>query len=170
MNDSKARLLIAELVKSSVHHFLIAPGSRSSPLALAASENPLAKTTVHFDERGLAFMGVAISRATQTPVCLICTSGTALANFYPAIIEASMNHIPLIILAGDRPYELCDVGANQAIDHVHMFGSYLRFESDLSLADLPDAFIARTVNQAVFRAKNAPSGPVFLNIRFREPL
>lgn len=172
LNDSKAKLIISELVKSSVRHFLIAPGSRSTPLALAASENPLAKTTVHFDERGLAFLGIGIAKATQNPVCLICTSGTAVANFYPAIIEASMSFTPLIILCADRPTELRDVGSNQAIDQVKAFGSYLRWEIDLPCSDphLPDDFVARSIDQAVFRAKNSPSGPVLINIMIREPL
>ena len=130
LNDANAKLIISELVKSSVRHFLIAPGSRSTPLNLAASENPLATTQPPFDERGLAFAALGIAKATQNPVCLICTSGTALANFYPAIIEASMSYTPLIILAADRPTELRDIGSNQTINQVNMFGDYLRFELD----------------------------------------
>jgi 2-succinyl-5-enolpyruvyl-6-hydroxy-3-cyclohexene-1-carboxylate synthase len=172
LNESKAKLIISELVKSSVRHFLIAPGSRSTPLALAASENPLAKTFVHFDERGLAFAGVGIAKATQNPVCLICTSGTAVANFYPAIVEASMSFTPLIILIADRPSENRDNGSNQTIDQVKMFGSYLRWEIDIPTSDphIPEEFLARAVNQACFRARNSPPGPVLMNVMIREPL
>ncbi len=172
LNESNAKLIISELVKSSVRYFLIAPGSRSTPLALAASENPLAKTIVHFDERGLAFAGVGIAKASQNPVCLICTSGTAVANFYPAIIEASMSFAPLIILVADRPAELRDTGSNQTIDQVKMFGSYLKWEIDLPCSDpyLPKDFLGRTINQACYRAKNSPPGPVLINAMIREPL
>ncbi len=172
INDSKAKLIISELVKSSVRHFLIAPGSRSTPLALVASENPLAKTIVHFDERGLAFTALGIAKSTQNPVCLICTSGTALANFYPAIIEASLSFTPLILLTADRPSELRDIGATQTIDQVKIFGNYLRWEIDLSCSDssLPDDFLSRAINQASFRARNSPAGPVLINVMIREPL
>ncbi len=172
LNESNAKLIISELVKSSVRHFLISPGSRSTPITLAASENPLAKTIVHFDERGLAFAGLGIAKASENPACLICTSGTALANFYPAIIEASTSYTPLIILSSDRPSELRDVGANQSIDQVKMFGSYLRWEVDLLISDphLPKDFLKGAINQACFRAKNSPPGPVLINIMIREPL
>lgn len=172
LNERNAKLIVSELVKSSVRHFLIAPGSRSTPLALAASENPLVKTIVHFDERGLAFAALGIAKGTQNPVCLICTSGTAVANFYPAIIEASMSRIPLIILSADRPTELRDVGANQTIDQVKMFGSYLRWEIDLPCSDphLPPAFLSRVIDTACFRSKNSPAGPVLINVMLREPL
>jgi 2-succinyl-5-enolpyruvyl-6-hydroxy-3-cyclohexene-1-carboxylate synthase len=172
LNESHAKLIISELVKSSVRYFLIAPGSRSTPLTLAASENPLAKTIVHFDERGLSFAALGIAKSTQNPVCLICTSGTALANFYPAIIEASMSFIPLIILVADRPAELRDVGSNQTIDQVKMFGNYLKWEIDIPCSDpyLPDEFLKGAIDQACFQAKNGPSGPVLINAMIREPL
>ncbi len=172
LNDTNAKLIISELVKSRVRHFLIAPGSRSTPLALAASENPLAKTIVHFDERGLAFTALGIAKASQNPVCLICTSGTAVANFYPAIIEASMSFTPLIVLVADRPTELRDVGSNQTINQVGMFGDYLRWEIDIPLSDphLPLDFLGRAIDQACFRARNSPAGPILLNVMIREPL
>lgn len=171
MNEERAKIVISELIKSSVRTFLIAPGSRSTPLTLAAAQNPLAETVVHFDERGLAFHGLGIAKATLSPVCLICTSGTALMNFYPAIVEASKSHIPLIILAADRPPELRDAGANQTIDQVKPFGSYCRWEIDLAFQDqaLSNAVIATTINHAVYRSLASPSGPVFINCMIREP-
>lgn len=172
LNESNAKLIISELVKSSVRHFLIAPGSRSTPLTLAVSENPLAKSIIHFDERGLAFAALGIAKSTQSPVCLICTSGTALANFYPAIVEAAMSFIPLIILVADRPTELRDVGSNQTIDQVKMFGNYLKWEIDLPCSDpfLPHEFLKGAIDQACFQAKNSPGGPVLINTMIRDPL
>lgn len=171
LNESRAHLIISELAKASVKHVLIAPGSRSTLLALAASENPMIETTIHFDERGLGFHAVGIAKATLTPPCLICTSGTALANLYPAIIEASLDLLPLIILSADRPPELRDVGANQTIDQVNIFGRYLRWEFDLPCPDkhVSEDVVASVMNQGYFRCKNPPSGPVLINCMFREP-
>lgn len=171
MNEQRAKILISELIKSQVRTFLIAPGSRSSPLTLAAAQNPLAETVVHFDERGLAFHGLGIAKATSSPVCLICTSGTALMNFYPAIVEASRSYVPLIILAADRPPELRDTGANQTIDQVKPFGNYCRWEIDLAFQDqlLSQQVLASNINYAVYRSLSPP-GPVFINCMIREPL
>lgn len=171
MELTKETIIISELVKSSVRHFLIAPGSRSTPLVLAAASEPLAETCVHYDERGLAFHAIGIAKATNLPICLISTSGTALMNFYPAIVEASMARIPLVILAADRPPELRETGANQAIDRVNAFGRFLRWEVDLATQDagVPNDMIATTINQAVYRAQNTPPGPVLIHCMFREP-
>lgn len=171
-NEERSKIVISELIKSSVRYFLIAPGSRSTPLTLAAAQNPLAETVVHFDERGLAFHGLGIAKATSLPVCLICTSGTALMNFYPAVVEASKSQVPMIILAADRPPELRDTGANQTIDQVKPFGSYCRWEIDFAFQDLslPQSAIASTINHAVYRSMTSPAGPVLINCMIREPL
>ena len=171
LNERRASTIISELTKCKVKHFLIAPGSRSTPLTLAASNNPIAETTVHFDERGLAFHALGIAKATKSPVCLICTSGTAVANFYPAIIEASMDQIPLVLLTADRPPELRDCGVNQTIDQVHMFSKYLRYEFDMPCPNeyFNESVVATTVNQAVYRSIKEPGGPVLINAMFREP-
>lgn len=171
MDVTKETTIISELVKSSVRHFLVAPGSRSTPLVLAAANEPLTETFVHYDERGLAFHAFGLAKATNLPTCLICTSGTALMNFYPAVVEASMAQIPLIILAADRPPELRDTGANQSIDQVNVFGRYLRWEIDLATQDsgLSNHAIATSINQAVYRSLRAPRGPVLINCMFREP-
>lgn len=170
-NEERAKTVISELIKSSVRYFLISPGSRSAPLTLAAAQNPLAETVVHFDERGLAFHGLGIAKATSLPVCLICTSGTALMNFYPGVVEASKSNVPLIILAADRPPELRDTGANQTIDQVKPFGNYCRWEIDFAFQDLsiPESMIATTINHAVYRSTSSPPGPVLINCMIREP-
>lgn len=172
INYSKAKKLISELIKSGVRSFVISPGSRSTPLVLAAAENPLAEKIVHFDERGSSFHALGIAKSSRRPVATICTSGTALANMYPAIIEASLSGVPLIILAADRPPELRNCGSNQSIDQVKIFGDYLRYEVDLLISDefLSNDIVATTVNQAVYRSVNGFGGPVLINAMFREPL
>ena len=171
LNQDRAKQIIDTLIKSSVTNFLIAPGSRSTPLTLAIAQNQSAKTIVHFDERGLGFLGLGLAKSTNTVVCILCTSGTALVNLYPAIVEASMNQIPLIILSADRPPELQQVGENQSIDQVNIFGRYLRFEVDIPLSDkaFSEKFLTKIVNQACYRAKTPPLGPVLLNIKIRKP-
>lgn len=106
INSFWGYLLIDELVRNGITRFCISPGSRSTPLTIAAAENPNAENIVCIDERGSAFYALGYSRATGKPAAIICTSGTAAANFYPAIIEARQSNIPLIIITADRPPDL----------------------------------------------------------------
>jgi 2-succinyl-5-enolpyruvyl-6-hydroxy-3-cyclohexene-1-carboxylate synthase len=167
----RTRKIISECIKSSVRRFVVAPGSRSAPLALSIAENPLAETVVHFDERGAAFHALGMGKATGRPAVVLCTSGTALANFYPAIMEAHYSRTPLIILSADRPAELQDCGSNQTIDQIKLFGNYLRFEVDLHCSDpfISLDCIASAVNQAIYRSLSNPKGPVLINAKCREP-
>ncbi len=167
-----ANLLIEELVRNGVEYFCCAPGSRSAPLAVAVAENKRAKSFVHFDERGLAFHALGYICATRKPAVLICTSGTAVANFLPAVIEASKKKIPLIVLSADRPPELRQTGAMQTIDQVNIFGAYVRWQTDLPCPTeaIKPQFVLTTVDQAVFRCKGELPGPVHINCMFREPL
>lgn len=184
LNHLWAQLMIEELIRNGVTHFFVAPGSRSSPLALAVAERAHGVTAarrqkktdggppslhVHFDERGLAFAALGCARATGIPVAVITTSGTAVANLFPAVIEASMDHVPMILLTGDRPPELRDCGANQAIDQLKIFGDYVRWFFDVPCPDekISPRFVLTTIDQAVARAA---TGPVHLNCQFREPL
>ncbi|MBS0584970.1 MAG: 2-succinyl-5-enolpyruvyl-6-hydroxy-3-cyclohexene-1-carboxylic-acid synthase [Verrucomicrobia bacterium] len=171
LNDQRGRLIIDRLVQNGVSTFLVAPGSRCTPLVLAVGERDDVEAIVHFDERGLAFYGLGMAKASGKPVAIICTSGTAIANLYPAIVEASLDHVPMIFLCADRPFELRDCGANQTIDQVKMFGDYLRFECDLPCADgmTPDSAVASSIDHAYY-ASTALRGPVVLNCMFREPL
>ena len=172
LNELWAYLIIDELVRNRVDYFCLSPGSRSSPLAIAASMNKNVQSIVHYDERGMAFHALGYARATLRPAALICTSGTAAANYMPAVIEASMDMAPLLVLTADRPPELRDAGANQKLDQVKLFGSYVRWFCDLPCPDINirPQFVLTTIDQAVCRATRLPSGPVHINCMFREPL
>ena len=175
LNYAWAELIIEELIRNGVDLFCIAPGSRSAPLVAAAARHPKARTVIHYDERGLAFYALGHVSVTRRPAALICTSGTAAANFFPAIIETSKKKLPLILLTADRPPELRETGAHQTIDQVKLYGNYVRWFVDLPAPDLqikPETLLT-TIDQAVFRAKDpmsGPPGPVHLNCMFREPL
>ena len=165
-------LMVEELVRNGVMHFVVSPGSRSTPLTLAVAEHPLANHTIHYDERGAAFYALGMAKATNQTVALVCTSGSAVANYLPAVVEASQSNVPLILLTADRPPELLDCGANQAIDQQHIFGNYTRWYTELPCptADIDPAFILTTMDQAVYRSRHPHAGPVHVNCHFREPL
>lgn len=172
LNYLWARLIVEELIRNGVDYFCIAPGSRSSPLAISMAEHPKSKMITHFDERGLAFHALGYSSATGKPGVVLTTSGTAVANLFPAIVEASKKKVPLIILSADRPVELRQTGAHQTINQVNIFGEYVRFFVDMPAptADIPPGFVLTTVDQAIARSKGELKGPVHLNCQFREPL
>lgn len=172
MNSLWSSLIIEELIRNGVDYFCLAPGSRSSPLAVAVATNPRAKSFVHFDERALAFHALGYASATRKACAVITTSGTAAANLFPAVIEASKKKLPLVILTADRPPELRYTGANQTIDQVKMFGDYVRWQFDMPCptADIPANFVLTTIDQAAFRANGELKGPVHINCMYREPL
>lgn len=172
INRFWANLIVEELIRNGVRRFFIAPGSRSAPLVAAVAQHPGAEAVLHFDERGTAFAALGFARATRQPAVWITTSGTAVANGLPAFVEASQSYVPLIALTADRPPELRDTGANQAIDQVRIFGTYARWFFDLPCpsAGIDPAFVLSAVDQAVHRAVDAPPGPVHLNCAYREPL
>lgn len=172
LNYAWAELIIEELIRNGVNLFCIAPGSRSAPLVAAVAHHPKARTVIHYDERGLAFYALGHISITRKPAVLICTSGTAAANFFPAVIETSKKKLPLILLTADRPPELRETGAHQTIDQVKLYGNYVRWFMDLPAPDLqikPETLLT-TIDQAVFRSKDPMPGPVHLNCMFREPL
>jgi 2-succinyl-5-enolpyruvyl-6-hydroxy-3-cyclohexene-1-carboxylate synthase len=162
-----AFLIVEELVRCGVDFFCVAPGSRSTPLVA----NDKARSLVHFDERGTAFAALGYARATGHPAAWITTSGTAVANGLPAVVEASTDGVPMILLTADRPPELRQTGANQTIDQPDIFGDYVRWRFDLPAPDLAidPAMVLTTVDQAAYRARRSPQGPVHLNMMFREP-
>ncbi len=172
LNHLWGKLIVAELVRNGISEFCLSPGSRSTPLAIAVAERDDIQSKVHFDERGSAFRALGIAKATGKPAALICTSGTAAASFYPAIVEASQSATPMIVLSADRPVEMRACGASQTIDQIGMFGSYLRWSFDLLPPDerIKPEFVLSTIDQAVHRSLNSPAGPVQLNCQFREPL
>jgi len=166
-----ADLIVEELVRSGVDFFCVAPGSRSTPLVAALASNPEARSLIHFDERGTAFAALGYARATGKPAAWITTSGTAVANGLPAVVEAATDAVPMILLTADRPPELRETGANQTVVQPNVFGGYTRWSFDLPAPDeaVDPAMVLTTVDQAVYRARRAPSGPVHLNLMFREP-
>jgi len=167
-----ADLMIEELIRNGVDTFCISSGSRSSPLTLAVANHPKAVSLIHFDERASAFRALGIISATRKPCAVITTSGTAAANVFPAVIEASKKKVPLIILTADRPPELRFTGAHQTIDQTKIYGEYVRWYFDLPCPteDIALEFVLTTVDQAVSRAHGDPSGPVHINCMYREPL
>jgi 2-succinyl-5-enolpyruvyl-6-hydroxy-3-cyclohexene-1-carboxylate synthase len=171
-NFYQAELIVAELIQGGAGMFFVAPGSRSSPLAMAVARLAARNAIVHFDERGLAFAAIGYARATRTPAVLICTSGTAVANFLPAVVEASMSAIPLIVLTADRPPELHDIGSNQTIPQREIFGAFVRFESELEVPSqgMQPSAVVETIVNALQRANRTPQGPVHINCPYREPL
>tara|TARA_R110001583_G_scaffold58638_3_gene174591 strand:- start:212 stop:1963 length:1752 start_codon:yes stop_codon:yes gene_type:complete len=164
-------VLIEELIRHNITDFCLAPGSRSTPLTLAVANHQRAKTHVHFDERGLGFLALGISQASQKPVVIITTSGTAVANLYPAVIEARQSAIPLIIISADRPLALIDCGANQAIDQQYIFANYPIFFSQLAQpsTEITANYLLTTIGHALNKQQNH-LGPIHFNIPFAEPL
>jgi 2-succinyl-5-enolpyruvyl-6-hydroxy-3-cyclohexene-1-carboxylate synthase len=165
--------IVSELIFTGVTDVVVSPGSRSTPMAMIMAEHPELKVHIHVDERSAAFFALGIAKALNKPVAILCTSGTAAANYFPAIVEARYARVPLIVLTADRPHELREVGAPQAIDQIHLYGSHVKWFSEMALPEKSDEIIryARTVcARAVAIATSAPSGPVHLNFPFREPL
>jgi len=117
-------------VRHDTECFCISPGSRSTPLTSAVATNPRANAVICYDERAAAYYALGHARATGLPAVLICTSGTAAANYLPAVIEASVEQIPLLLMTADRPPELQDTGANQAVNQTHLFGTHVRWYFD----------------------------------------
>jgi 2-succinyl-5-enolpyruvyl-6-hydroxy-3-cyclohexene-1-carboxylate synthase len=164
---------VDELARSGVRHFCVCPGSRSTPLALTIARHPAAQLWMHLDERSAAFFGLGMAKTLREPVALVCTSGTAAANFMPAVVEAFRARIPLIVLTADRPHELRDVGAPQTIDQVNLFGAHVKWFADLAEPDAAPEMMRyfRTVaSRAVALARRGPAGPVHINCPYREPL
>ncbi|MCX5770184.1 MAG: 2-succinyl-5-enolpyruvyl-6-hydroxy-3-cyclohexene-1-carboxylic-acid synthase [Candidatus Hydrogenedentes bacterium] len=165
-------LAVEELIRNGVDNFFISPGSRSTPVTWAVAENPKAKSVVHYDERAAAYAALGVAKSTGRPAAVVCTSGTAAANFFPAVVEAAMSFIPLILITADRPHELSDAGANQTIDQLNIFGKYARWFINLPCPNpqMPGKTVLTAVDHAVYRASNPPAGPVHINMMFREPL
>lgn len=164
--------LADEWIRLGVRHAVVAPGSRSTPMALALAERSEIQLHVVHDERSAAFVALGIGSVRELPdhgpALLLCTSGTAAANFSPAVVEAGLSEVPLIVLTADRPEELRGVGAPQTIDQIELFGRHVRWFTD---AAVPDAAEAQTWRPLAGEAwSRATSGPVQLNLPFREPL
>lgn len=174
-NISWAVVFVDELARCGLTAVCIAPGSRSTPLSLAFYANKEIRVYHHLDERSAAYFALGMALAQEKPVALVCTSGTAAANFHPAIIEAQMSQIPLLILTADRPHELRHSGSNQTVDQVKMFGDHVLWAVDMPLpqADAPTLALRNLralAARVVARSNGLLKGPVHLNFPFRKPL
>ncbi len=164
---------VDELARSGVQNVVVCPGSRSTPLAYGFAANPALKIWMEYDERSAGFFALGMAKASRKPVALVCTSGTAAANFMPAVVEAHYARVPLLVLTADRPAELRDNGAPQAIDQLRMFGTYAKWFVEMALPEATNEVLryARTIACRAFgTAAASPAGPVHLNMPFREPL
>lgn len=173
-NTLWASLLMETLRKGGLHAVCVAPGSRSTPLTVAAAATGL-PLYVHNDERSAAYFALGLAQAARAPVAVIGTSGTAIANFFPAVVEANYSEVPLLILSADRPAELRESGANQTIDQIKLFGDQVRAFVDLPAPEAnPARHVLRAVQTAAARALAQTlmpiPGPVHLNVAFRKPL
>jgi len=168
-----ARAIVDELVDAGVDAVVASPGSRSTPLTMAAARNDDVHVFSQLDERSAAYFALGRARRTGEVTPLICTSGTAAANYYPAVMEASEARVPLLALTADRPPELRDSGANQTADQEKLYGDAVRFYKDLpepAPNDRALRSLRTTVARAVGTAEGADPGPVHLNAPFKKPL
>ena len=168
-----SQALLDGLVGAGLEHLVYSPGSRSTPLTLAALRNEQISSSVAVDERSAAWLALGMARVSGRTVGLICTSGTAVANWHPAVVEADRQGIPLVLISADRPWELQDCAANQTIDQAGIFGRHVRAFHQLSSPDRQDDAPRRLRalgRQLVREALGVNRGPVHLNFQFREPL
>ena len=167
-----ATTFLQSLQQYGVQHVVLSPGSRSTPLTLAAASNDQLQKHIILDERSAAFTALGIGKATNRPAVLICISGTAVANYYPAVVEARQSGVPMILATADRPPYLRATGANQAIDQHNIFGDYPVLFHDVGEPRLDDKDLNRLSmlgQQAVYTSQEK-RGPVHLNFPFRKPL
>jgi 2-succinyl-5-enolpyruvyl-6-hydroxy-3-cyclohexene-1-carboxylate synthase len=173
-NTALASAFAEELARGGLKRAVVSPGSRSTPLAVALWREPGIEVTVILDERSAGFFALGAAQASGEPVALLCTSGTALANYHPAVAEADESGLPLIVLSADRPPELRGIGAGQVIDQIKTFGETVRWFCEVGTHDADDSGLLHmrsVAARALARARGEiRPGPVHLNFPWREPL
>jgi len=172
-NSLWGSVLVETLHRLGLHQAVISPGSRSTPLTVALARHPGIEAIPVLDERSAAFFALGLAKRNQRPVVLLCTSGTAGANYFPAVIEAQESGVPLIVITADRPPEMRDCASGQTIDQQKLFGSHVNFYHEFTVpaANLPMLhYLRQTVRQAWEMAQWPAAGPVHLNAPFRDPL
>ena len=173
VNSCWGALTMEVLARLGIQTVITSPGSRSTPLTLAAARNPRMEALSILDERSAAFYALGLAKSTGRPVALVCTSGSAASNYWPAVVEASMSGTPLLLLTADRPPELRNCSSGQTIDQCKLYGDYVRHFAELALPEASSdtlAYLRQTLVHAVHISLNANSGPVHLNFPFRDPL
>jgi 2-succinyl-5-enolpyruvyl-6-hydroxy-3-cyclohexene-1-carboxylate synthase len=173
--DTVVGAFVDELARAGIRHVCACPGSRSTPLAIKLAQHPDIKLWMHLDERSAAYFGLGLAKAARRPVALLATSGTAAANFLPAVVEACLSRVALVVLTADRPHELRDVGAAQTIDQLRLYGEHVKWfvdlpEPEIGLSAEHVRMVRTLAGRAVGTAAAEPAGPVHVNWPFREPL
>ncbi|MBI2514535.1 MAG: 2-succinyl-5-enolpyruvyl-6-hydroxy-3-cyclohexene-1-carboxylic-acid synthase [Opitutae bacterium] len=173
VNSLWGSVLVETLARLGVRQAVISPGSRSTPLTMQFARHPQFEAIPVLDERSAAFFALGLARQSRRPVVLLCTSGTAGANYFPAIVEARESGVPLLVITADRPPEMRECRSGQTIDQQKLFGGYVNFYHELSVPEASVAllrYLRQTVAHAVERTHWPVSGPVHLNAPFRDPL
>lgn len=172
-NYAFAGAFVDELARCGLRHVCICPGSRSSPLTICFARHPGIKTWTHLDERSASFFALGMARLLGQPVAAVCSSGTAAANFLPAVMEAKYSRVPLLVITADRPPEVMDWGALQTVDQTRLYGSHVKWSVNMPTPEVTDsllAFVRSAAGRACATAQEVPGGPVHINFPFREPL
>ena len=173
VNSLWASVLVETLVCCGVRQAVVSPGSRSTPLTMAFAAHPAIEAIPVLDERSAAFFALGLAKQRQQPVALLCTSGTAAANFFPAVIEAREAGVPLIVLTADRPPELRACASGQTIDQQKLYGGYVNFFHELAVPENSEPrlrYLRQAIAHAVGQTLVPSAGPVHLNVPFRDPL
>lgn len=171
------KLFLLGLIKQGVKNFVISPGSRSTPIVLLLAEIAQTRSDlklyIDVDERSASFFGIGLCKDLHQPVALICTSGTAATEYSSAVAEAKLSNLPLIVVTTDRPSELTNIGAPQAIDQVDLYGNNTKYFTQLQVQDQAKAvseFISYETQRAVILAQKTPVAPIQINLPLRKPL
>ncbi|MEI2278587.1 2-succinyl-5-enolpyruvyl-6-hydroxy-3-cyclohexene-1-carboxylic-acid synthase [Paenarthrobacter ilicis] len=168
-----ARIAVTALLDGGVRHVVVSPGSRSAPMAYALAEAETSgrvRLHVRIDERDAGFTALGLALSTQAPVAVVTTSGTAVGNLLPAVMEANHSAVPVVVVSADRPQELHGTGANQTTIQLDLFGDHVRFAVDIQAGDHPQKAVATALYAATGALADTPPGPVQINLAFRDPL